>query len=154
VEACPLLFKRGFMAKKNKEVYSRVVNPQDKREIYPDQETPQHEAALARCDERKRLIAVADHIAKDPTWFLNWKWPGSNAKFPYRPEMRTVDKYYPFARDDRGNICPLLVDEPQHKETIDLAYEKQKILKELGFRHVVIEPDTSVYDALVQLGEL
>lgn len=121
-------------------------------ERYPDTvEAPSHKAALASFDARKRLIAIADQIAESLLWFRNWKWQGSDLFFPLDPDMRLVDKYYPYAKGG-----PLLVDEPGDEDQAKKSYDKQKVLKKLGYRFIVVEmnPATTLFDALEQLGEL
>lgn len=139
--------------KQNKPIHSRTVarDPMasNKRDLYPDTADMAHEKALRKHDERKRLIAVADQIAKSTHWTMNWKWPGSDKEYPNHPDMRMVTKYYPYAVGG-----PLLVDEARDRKEAEQFFSKQKILKKLGFRHIVIEHDTSLYDALDQLGEI
>lgn len=80
---------------------------------------------------------------------MNWKWPGANAMVPDGVSMdfKFVDKYYPLAKGG-----PLLVDEPTNDpKIVELCYEKQRVLKKLGFRHIVIEEDATLYDVMEQL---
>lgn len=139
------------MEDKSKRAYSRTINPPkgSKAVRYPDGSDAKHNRALARADDRQRLIAVADHIAGHIHWVRNYKFAKADLLYPNNPEMRTVDKCYPQAK---GGM--LLVDEPTDEGEALRCYEKQKILKAQGFRHVVIEKDTSLYDALEQLGEI
>ena len=148
----PFFYSRDMA---DKSVYARAMPPRSKQgtaDRYPDQDSPKHRAAIEKCDARKRLIAVSDQIAKSLVWFRNWKWPGSEDMFPRSVEMRTVEKYYPYAEGG-----PLLVDEPRDERDVVLCYEKQKVLKKLGFRHIVVESyprATTLFDALEQLGEI
>jgi len=82
----------------------------------------------------------------------NFKWDLQNKSYPMMRDlhMRFVTKAYPDIKKFKG---PLLVDEPKTELEMLRMYEKQKVLKKLGFKHVVIEKDTTVFDCLEQLGE-
>lgn len=117
-----------------------------------DQDTPAHRAALAKQKSRSQFISIGDQVAESVTWLKNWKWEEADKHYPLRPDMRTVDKYYPYAKGG-----PLLVDEPRTPKTFDEFFEhKRRTLKELGYRYLVIEPDPefTLGSALEQLGEL
>lgn len=129
-----------------------------------DQETPEHKRALNRFEERKELVTTADMVAGNPLYFRNYKWDVTNKAFPEDIDaaLRFVTKFYPFTKAGK----PLLVDEPRTEREVILCYEKQKIIKKLGLRYVVIEPFRSTLDGaapipastlsdcLEQLGEI
>ena len=118
-------------------------------DIYKVDEDRKHDQAIKKCDDRNRLLAIADKIAESNIYTKNWLWPRAAENFPDRPAMHYIDKYYPYAK--RG---PLLVDEPSTEADALISYEKQKVLKKLGHRSVVIERDSTLADILDQLGEL
>jgi hypothetical protein len=134
-----------------KRAYTRTINPpkESKAVRYPDMSDLAHQKALRKADERNKLIAVADKLAGHPHCVRNYKYSKADLKYPNDPDMRIVEKCYPYAK---GGM--LLVDEPTSDYDSAKCFEKQKVLKELGFRHVVIERDTTLYDALEQLGEI
>lgn len=108
-----------------------------------------HEKRLHNFDRKRSQIALSDQIAETKEYLIRWKWDKGNKHYPNEPEMRTVDKCYQFAKKGM-----LLVDEPMNEQEANRAYEKQKILKALGYRALVIEQDTKLDEALIQLGEL
>lgn len=127
-----------------------------------DHNTPATKRALARVDARQDLITIADKVAGEPLYFRNYKFPGANKAYPddIDAHMRYVTKYYPYT--DAGK--PLFIDEPQTEREILQCYEKQKVIRKLGFRHLVIEPSrtntdgkfmdgSTLSDCLEQLGE-
>lgn len=127
-----------------------------------DHNTPATRRALASVDRRQKFVTLSDQIAKEVLFFRNYKWPGANRAYPddIDCDMRFVTKYYPHT--DGGK--PLYVDEPMTEREMVKAYEKQKVLKKLGMRHLVIDPThldsegksipgSTLSDCLEQLGE-
>lgn len=101
-----------------------------------DLDSPEHRRALQRLEDRQKFVTIADQIARETLFLRNYRWPGSTVRFPddIDANMRFVTKYYPHAEGG-----PLFVDEPStFREVID-SYKKQKILKELGFRCIIVE---------------
>lgn len=139
------------MAKTNKEIHSRTVNKElkdYKDKIYPNKIEVNAAIAEQKIDDRKRLIAIADKIANSTIYFINYKIMSEKLN-TWHNDFRFVGKYYPYAKGG-----PLYVDEPKDEREMIAAYQKQKVLRNLGFRFIVIENDTTYYDALEQLGEL
>lgn len=150
------LVKRGspylcsLLMKENKKVYAKVIPPPDSKAVrYQDDTSRTEERLLLYYDRRHRFVATSDQIAESLHYQINWKWPESDKFFPNDPDMRLVDKYYPYAKGG-----PLLVDEPRGKEAVDKAYKKQKVLKAQGLRHLVIEEQAVFIDLLEQIGAL
>lgn len=123
----------------------------------PQEETtdsPEHLAAVRKSDAKKHFSSMSDRLAEDTLFYRNHKWAGADKYFPNKDQhiMRIVSKFYPYARGGE-----LLIDEPNNEAEMIFAYEKQKFFKQnkLGFRHVVIEPNDTKLDLLLeQLGEL
>lgn len=115
-------------------------------ERYPDVDDPKHLAKIANVDRRNSLIGIAAQIAESNIWFGNWRWPDAQNYYPNETDMRFVDKCYPYAK---GGM--LLVDEPIDLRQIEKAYEKQKLLKKLGFRSIVVEPSSTLFEILEML---
>jgi hypothetical protein len=137
-----------------KQIHARTIQlkpPGSMAVRYDAGDSPKHQALIAKIDERKRLIAIADKIAEHTFYYRNWKWPDADQHFPNHVDLRFVDKCYPYAK---GGM--LLVDEPRDSVDADQSYMKQKLLKKLGIRHIVLEdnPATTLYDALEQLGDI
>jgi hypothetical protein len=121
-----------------------------------DQETPQHKRALLKAELRQKFVTLADQVAQHTLYFRSYKYQGADKAYPdsIHALQRFVTKCYPYAKDGM-----LLVDEPKNEREAKLAFEKQKVLKKLGFRHIVIcEFDAThpvtLYDLMEQLGEI
>ena len=112
-------------------------------------EDANHRKALAKYEMRKELVTVADKVAQHTFYTRNYKFRDADKLFPDHWDKRTVTKHYPMAHGGA-----LLVDEPQNEWETERAFEKHKVLKKLGYRHIVIESDTTVDHCLEQLGEL
>lgn len=134
-----------------------------------DETSPAHERALLKHEERLFLVTISDRIAQDTLYTRNFKWDIRNRNFPedIDAHMRFVTKYYPYPKGKDGKVCaPLYVDEPQKEHEVIQCYAKQKILKKMGLRHIVVEshrvnPETgqiltasTLEDCLEQLGEM
>lgn len=142
-------------------VENRVVSleAKDDDERQRDVDTPEHRRALARADERKTFISLADQVARDTLFFGKYKWPGAHQAYPDDPDamMRFVTRYYPHAEGGA-----LYVDMPRSVRQVDRCEEKRKVMKKLRLRYVVIAsayqtPDgvpveaTNLAEALEQL---
>lgn len=117
-------------------------------ESQKDETSPAHEKALRRVGSRQEFVTLSDQLAEHPLYHRNYKYPNGWKYFPQNSEMHQVTKYYPLAKGG-----PLLVDEPRTENEMVLAYEKQKVLKKSGLRHIVVEKDSTMEDLWEQLGE-
>lgn len=138
-----------------------IVAPQSKKKVVEASQSfeeekdagdsPQHKRLLMKADLRGQFVTLADHIAESNLFIRNFKFLEADTLYPdiNFVDYRFVTKMYPHAKKGM-----LLVDEPRSENQTKMAYEKQKKLKKLGYRHVVIEEDTTLYDCLMQLGEL
>src|SRR5271166_6551822 len=100
-----------------------------------DDDTPSHKRAILKAELRQKFITLADQVAESTTYFRSYKYKGADKAYPYSLHalQRFTTKCYPYAK---GGL--LLVDEPRNEREEKLAFEKQKTLKALGFRHIVI----------------
>jgi hypothetical protein len=115
-----------------------------------DRITPAHRSALARYEVKKQYLYPIERITQDHTVVRNVKFPDADKYYPNSTQalFRFVSKFYPNAKGG-----PLWVDEPKNEGEIYRAYERQKVMKKIGLRHVVYEKDTSYENLLEQLGE-
>lgn len=118
-------------------------------------DTPEHKARIRHTDLRNEFRTLAEQVAQSKDVIGNWKIPNADKLFPVDIDSRFVDKYFPNAKGG-----PLYVDEPTTEVKMVKAYEKQKHLKKMGHRSIVIEKDaafkdlqTSYLDCLEQMGE-
>jgi len=128
------------MARK-KTVRVEAVFPENHKELVKNQKPPRTGG--------NEFVSLAEKIAQDSTVLINWKFKDAAEYYPNHPTMRTVRKYYMYAKGG-----PLLVDEPRDPKDVFMCFEKQKLLKKLGYRHIVVERDSTIGDLLEQLGEL
>jgi len=100
---------------------------------------------------RSQFVTLAEQVAESTHFVRNFKFPESIRVYPFDVDVdqRFVSKCFPLAK---GGM--LLVDEPVSEVQKAKAYEKQKILKSLGYRHLVIEETMTLGDCLEQIGAL
>lgn len=114
-------------------------------------ESISHRRALAKFDSKKQFIYPLERITQGTVVIRQVKFPGADAAYPdvTHALYRFVSSYYPYAQGG-----PLYVDEPKNEKEVFRAYERQKVMKKLGLRHVIIDKDTTYEDLLEQLGTL
>lgn len=117
----------------------------------PDTDSQEHKRSIMRTELRGQFVTLSDHIAESDIFVRNFKFHEADKLYPDLAfvSYRFVTKMYPYAK--RG---VLFVDEPRNENEVLSAYHKQKQLKKLGYRHVVIERDSTLFDCLEQLGEI
>ena len=79
------------------------------------------------------LKDVASKLAGHPTSCRNWKFKNADKHFPADPEMRRVDRYFPYAEGG-----PLLVDEPISENDVKRCEKKAPIIASEGQRYVFL----------------
>ena len=97
---------------------------------------------------------LAEAVAKSSVFVRNWYLDELRQKFKYMDRVKRFDKFFPFARigDDMTATTTLYVDEPANDQEVEVCYQKAKLMKDLGLNYVIIEKDTVLFDALIQLG--
>ena len=89
---------------------------------------------------------MATRIAGDVLHYRNYRWPGAFRSFPDDPEMRMVDKFFPYAE-----CGALFVDEPMTERGKRRCEEKRAAMRDEGNLYLVIPPDMREEDAVSQL---
>lgn len=138
----------------NNPVYNRTIrqteekprgtfdNPHSK-----DDDSREHKAAVARFDarrekrERQEFDHFADKLAKSDHYFVNWQIPDGRKLFPNDPDMRAVTRYYPLSQ-----VGILLIDVFHDAQSEKKCLEKQKVLRSLGYKIVVVKEDSFNFD--------
>jgi hypothetical protein len=117
----------------------------------PDTDSAAHKRSIMRTELRGQFITLSDHVAESDIFVRNFKFHEADKVYSDLAfvDYRFVTKMYPYAKNG-----VLFVDEPRNEPQAHVAYEKQKQLKKLGYRHIVIEDDTTLFDCLEQLGEI
>lgn len=112
--------------------------------VRDDQATPTQivEARLAR----QKLKSLSDTIAQDTLFYKNHYYPGGREVFADKKELQSVDKFYPYA--DGG---PLFVDECSRDFELPIYLEKEKVMKKLGLRYLLIKPGMTELEAIEAL---
>lgn len=135
------------MARKKTSVME-VIPPDSMAARYPDQDDVKDKQKLESYERRWKFIDIASQVAENNFYIMNWKWPGSDRLVPPHVsiDFKMISKYFPYAKGG-----PLLVDEPRFPDQVKLCFEKQRLLKHLKMRYVVIEIDSTYFDVLAQL---
>ena len=135
-----------------KRAYQKVLPPKDltidetvKREVEID------DTAKATKDFK----TLAEQIAKSTIFHRNYYVPELRERFRFIDRMKRIDKVFPYARLREGtDTVMLFVDEPKTPADVEVCAVKAKHLRAMGYAYVYIESDTTLYDALTQLGEV
>ena len=95
----------------------------------------------------------AEAVAKSSVFVRNWYLDELRQKYRHLDRVKRFDKFFPFARiGDDMTTTTLYVDEPANDQEVEVCYQKAKLMKDLGLNYVIIEKDTEIFDALLQLG--
>lgn len=109
--------------------------------------------------ERARPVqgfkTLPEQLAKSTVYHKNWYVPELRDRFKYFDRMRRVDLVFPYARLTEGTECVmLLIDTPETPDEVKACELKRAMLSDLGYRYCYLEPDSTLFDALNQLGEI
>lgn len=107
--------------------------------------------ALQKYDLKQQFLYPIERITMDKLTLRYVKFPGADEAYPNVQDarMRFCTTFYPNALGG-----PLYVDEPRNEVDTYRAYERNKVMKKLGHRHLILEKDTTYEMLLEQLGEL
>ena len=127
-----------------------------KKEIYKVIKRPIAEGTISR-DEvpksehppRERHRSLSEAIADSDVYILNWYYAGSAIDFPHHPEMRLVDRYFPYAKGGA-----LLIDAPQDNQDLDLCKKKSIALRAKGYRYLILTKHMNLNDAMDELAKI
>lgn len=127
--------------------------------IAPKKVAPATESSVDRALRNDRTKSLAefkslpDQIAKSSIFFKNWYCPELREKYNFLDRMKRIDRVYPYAKlTENGAPQMLLVDEPDTDYDVEICNKKLPIMKKLGYRYCYVEKDSTVFDALEQLG--
>lgn len=103
--------------------------------------------------QTQEFKTLAETVAKSSTYIRNWYHDELRQRYKHYDRMKRFDKFFPFARlGDDLTTTALYVDEPMNEPEADMCYSKSAIMKELGLNYVILEKDSTLFDALNQLG--
>lgn len=130
-------------AKSNPRVAAATV----KHKAPSDDAKPVRQVAQeASYDTDSDFVGIAEEVAESKVVLGNWEYDEGEAAFPYEVHFRTVDMCFPFATGG-----PLLIDEVDSEDEVELLERKAKVLREAGYRYVIITPSTDLQDANAQI---
>lgn len=134
-----------------KRVYARKLPP--KELVVADEIKDPVQVAEATVPVQK-FRTLAEQVAKSSIFHKNYYVPELREKFKYVDRMKRIDKVFPYARLTEETTVMLFVDEPATPIDVEICEQKAKHMKELGYAYVYLEKDTTLFDALTQLGEI
>lgn len=107
--------------------------------------------------ERQRPVqtfkTLPEQVAKSTVFFKNFYPAELREKYKFADRMKRIDLVFPYAKlTEDAAPCVLLVDTPETDQDVEICYQKQRILKELGYKYCVIEKDANLFEVLQQLG--
>lgn len=132
----------------NKSISARTVV----RKGRPD--TTSSPTEKAERPARAYTPSLSEQIAESDVFFKNWQYPNAREAFPVEPSLRSVDRYFPYARDLKGNLSPICFDICETREQIARSTRKISALKKAGIRFLIIEKGMDFNTAMQALGEV
>lgn len=111
-----------------------------------------HRRALQKYENKKQFTNPVEELAQNISGMVgNVKFPGADEIFPHETQalLRFCSKVYPYAKGGA-----LYVDYPKNEVESYRAYERNRMMRKLKIRHIVVERDSSLIDLLEQLGEI
>lgn len=135
----------------SRKVYAKRIPPKDL--VVADE----IKADVQRSEVSKpvqKFKTLAEQIAKSSIFHKNYYVPELREKFKYLDRMKRIDKVFPYAKIREGVEVMLFVDEPKTPVDVEICEKKVIHMKDLGYAYVYLEQDTTLYDALTQLGEI
>ncbi|NBT57954.1 hypothetical protein EBT16_04135 [bacterium] len=96
---------------------------------------------------------LAESVAKSSIYIRNWYLDEFRVEYRHFDRVKRFDKFFPFARiTDEAATTTLYVDEPANDHEVEVCYRKAKMMADLGLNYVILEKDSTLFDALNQLG--
>lgn len=137
------------MAKASANISGAPVRKRVKKDSFEDDPSVEQadkvrsQKILMIAARRGRMLGPADKIANEHMHHSNWYYEGAARLFPDDPEMRLVNRYYPYAEGG-----PLLIDVPTTKWGIKRCKEKAEVLNKAKIRYCYIDYALTSSDGL------
>lgn len=96
--------------------------------------------------KRRPGVSLGEELAGDSLCMRNYRPIGIEVDFPFEPDMRTVSRLYPHAKDR-----PLCVDEVSTEAEAERMERKRAVLRKHGFDFVILTPKTELQAAYLQM---
>jgi hypothetical protein len=133
---------------KNQAIASKAIASKESP-LVPERREIDQSKQVMFAERHNRFTTIAEKLANDKFFYLNWYVPGLQDKYLWQPRLWTVGKYFPHAEGG-----PLLVDEPTFHWQIEECRTKAEHIKALGFRYIMITPDMDFAVALSLLNDI
>lgn len=106
-------------------------------------------------DSVQQYQTLPEQIAKSKVHIKNWYVPELREKYKHFDRIKRIDLMFPYAKlKPAGDIQEqLLIDLPKNENEVEQCELKAKLLKNLGYRYCWLQEDSTLFDALMQLGE-
>lgn len=128
------------------QVYGKRVNKDRKKESF---DVDKEEVVFERQAIDPKYRSIAEKIALHRIYMRNVVIDELKAAFPHKHQMWTISKVFPYAQGGK-----LFVDEPSGPYEAAYASTKESVLREKGFRLIVITPMTTLEQAQQNLWEI
>jgi len=133
-----------------KRAYARRLPP---KELVIEDEVRDRIQAVEVTTPVQKFESLPEQIAKSTIFHRNWYVPELRDRYKHADRMKRVDRVFPYARIKEGAATVMLcVDEPKTPIDVEICAKKAKVMRELGYHYVFIEKDSTLFDALEQLG--
>jgi hypothetical protein len=131
-----------------KQAYARTVTRKRNSSVELSTKADDKPVTISAARGRRfGLDSKIEMVTGDKFHFRNWYFPHSVDAFPFHPNMRCVDRYYPNAK-----IGPVCFDEPVTEQDIKECQEKARVLKNLGIKYAYVTHLMGEIDIASQLG--
>lgn len=103
----------------------------------------------AKIERKKELVTLPEILAQHKFYYRDWLWDQDRKSFPFDPELRHVELYFPYAEGG-----PLLIDQPTNKQEQEECNKKKDKVLDKGFRYLAIHQKMDINKAMEALDSL
>ena len=139
----------GKKLKGKPEVAKTIVKSQPDNTVSKSEKEIKDKKIEMHMAAKKAFVGIAEQIAEDDHHQLNWYYPEYKEVFPRDKKCQYVGKMYPHAKGGK-----LLVDEPRFEHEMAHCRLKQRELKKLGYRYLIITPEMTIEQARLELNHV
>ncbi|OPZ24624.1 MAG: hypothetical protein BWZ03_00099 [bacterium ADurb.BinA186] len=126
--------------------YGKRINRNKKPEGF---EIDKEEITFERKAIDPKYRSIAEKLALHRIYMRNVVIDELKKAFPLKHQMWTISKVFPYAQGGK-----LFVDEPNGPYEMGISSAKEKVLRDLKFRLVVLKPMTTLEEAQQDLWEI
>jgi hypothetical protein len=115
----------------------------------PSKSDAREARVAAIIEKRSSLRSLPDRLAGDSLCYKSWIYEGARERFPDNPELRWVDRYYPYAEGG-----PLAMDTPVNEQDWKRARDKEKAVRGSGLRFYIVDTKKSLEQMIDEISLL